>query len=108
MKGTTFSIGEDRDHLYALFTHQDSEDSPDVVMSMLQIFSHDVYVLLSPGSTLSYVTPYVAVNFNLGHDSISEPFSVYTPIGESIIAKRIYKNYVIYFSSGYCGGSSIT
>ena len=37
----------------------DQEDSPDVVTDMLQVFSINVYDLLDPGSTLSFVTPLV-------------------------------------------------
>lgn len=52
-------------------------------------------MLIDPGSTLSYVTPYVVVNFAFSVKNISKPFSVSTFIGESIVAKRVYKNYVL-------------
>ena len=45
---------------YALGSRQDFEASPDVVTSTLSIFSHNVYALIDPGSTLSYITPLVA------------------------------------------------
>uniref|UniRef100_M0ZUZ3 Retrotransposon gag protein n=1 Tax=Solanum tuberosum TaxID=4113 RepID=M0ZUZ3_SOLTU len=43
-----------------------------------------------PGASLSFVTPYVAMNFDVIPKKLSEPFSVSTPVGESIIAERFY------------------
>lgn len=94
-KGATSGADGGRNRLYALSTRQDSEASPDVVTGMLQIFSRNAYMLLDPGSTLSYVSPYVAVNFGFGPEAIPEPFLVSTPVGESITAKRVYKNCVV-------------
>ncbi|XP_070039775.1 uncharacterized protein [Nicotiana tomentosiformis] len=63
----------------------------DVIKCMLTIvLTFDVYVLMGPGSTLSYVTPYIAKKFWIEPERLCEPFEVYTPIGESIIARRIY------------------
>lgn len=44
-------------------------------------------MLLDPGSTLSYVTPYVTVGFGFEPEVITESFS----IGDSFVAKWIYK-----------------
>ena len=66
------SIGQNR--LYVLASHQDSEASPDVVMSMLKLFSCDMYYLLDLGSTLSYVIAFVAVHFGFGPKFIFDPF----------------------------------
>ena len=52
-------------------------------------------MLLNPGSTLSYVTPYVAVGFGFEPKVITDPFSVSTSVGDSHMARRIYKNYVV-------------
>lgn len=65
-----------------------------MVTGTLQIFYHDVYVLLDPGSGLSYVTQYVAVTFGFKPDVITETFSVCTPVGDSVMARRVYKNCV--------------
>lgn len=35
------------------------------------------------------------MNFSFGLKNIHEPSSFYISVGESIIAKRIYKNYVV-------------
>lgn len=58
---------------------------------MLDICSHSVYVLIDPGSTLSYVTPLVARKFDIIPESLQRPFLVSTPVGDSIIAQRVYR-----------------
>ncbi|KAG5572875.1 hypothetical protein H5410_062641 [Solanum commersonii] len=69
-----------------------SGDSPDVVTGMIQIFNFDVYALLDPGASLSFVTLYVAMNFDVLPEKLLEPFSVSTPVGESILADRVYRD----------------
>ena len=60
---------------------------------MLKIFTLDVYVLLDPGATLSFVTPLVAKKFDVLPDILHEPFLVSTPLGESVVTKRVYTNF---------------
>ncbi|XP_069145531.1 uncharacterized protein [Solanum lycopersicum] len=73
----------------------EQEISPDMVTGMLRVFSIDVYALLDPGATLSFVTPLVPKKFDIFPDIFHEPFIVSTPVGESVIAKRMYRNYLI-------------
>ena len=60
-------------------------------MCMIRVFTLDCYVLVEPGSTLSFVTPYMASIFDRTPESLLEPFDVSTPVGESIRAKRVYR-----------------
>ena len=53
---------------------------------MLRVFYFDVYVLLDPGSSFSYVTPLVAVNFEINSEKILKPFLVSISVGESVVA----------------------
>ncbi|XP_070010315.1 uncharacterized protein [Nicotiana sylvestris] len=71
-------------------SRQTAEASPVVVTGILTIQSHDVYALIDPGSTLSYVTPFVAMEFGIEPDQLHEPFSVSTPVGEPITVGRVY------------------
>lgn len=41
---------------------------------------------------MSFVTPFLATRFNVFSKIMSDILSVYTPIGESILAKRVHKN----------------
>ena len=56
------------------------------------MFSINVYDLLNPGATL-FVKTLVAMNFDVLPDVQSKPFSVISSMGDSVIAKRDYKNH---------------
>jgi len=93
-RGAASSSGV-QNRTYALGDRQNLEASPDVVTGTLSIFSHIVYVLIDPGSTLSYVTPLIAEKFKRTPELLVKPFEVSTPIGESIIARRVYRNCIV-------------
>ena len=40
---------------------------------------------------MSFVTPLVAMKFDILPDILDEIFSVSTPVGDSVVAKRVYK-----------------
>ncbi|XP_075101689.1 uncharacterized protein LOC142177123 [Nicotiana tabacum] len=85
------NAGGGQNRLYALAGRQDTEARGDVVTKMLTVFTFDVYALMNPGSTLSYVTPYISKKFGIEPKKLCEPFEVSTPIGESVIARHIYR-----------------
>ncbi|XP_070005951.1 uncharacterized protein [Nicotiana sylvestris] len=74
---------------------QTAEASPNVVTGILTVQSHDVYALIDHGSTLSYVTPFVAMEFGIEPEQRHEPFSVSTLVGESILAARVYRSCIV-------------
>ncbi|XP_069149268.1 uncharacterized protein [Solanum lycopersicum] len=51
--------------------------------------------LLYPRASLSFVTPYVAMIFDIIPKQINETFSVSTPICESALAERVYRDYLV-------------
>ena len=57
---------------------------------MLKVFSIVVYALIDVGATLSFVTPLVVRKFDILPDILHEFFIVSTPLGESVVAKRVY------------------
>ena len=91
-KAATSGTGGGANHLYAMVNRQDQENSLDVVTGMLRVFSFDCYALLDLGATLSFVTPYVANQFEILPECLLEPFDVATPIGESILAERVFRD----------------
>ncbi|XP_070050620.1 uncharacterized protein [Nicotiana tomentosiformis] len=91
--GAQSSGGSDR--LYALRGRQNSGASPDIVTGILTVQSHDVYALIDPRSSLSYVTPYVAMELGIEPELLHESFSVSTPVGESILVARVYRDCVV-------------
>ena len=64
---------------------------------MLKVFSIDVYALLYHSTTLSFVTPLVSKKFDILPDILHELFIVSTPVGDSVVAKRVYRNCPIMF-----------
>ena len=65
---------------------------PDVVTCSVRVFDLDVYAFLYPGSTLYFVTSYIAFQLNVSPETLSEPLSDSTPAGDPVVAKRVYRN----------------
>ena len=78
--------------MYALNNRQEHENFPDVVTGMIQVFDFTTYALLDLGSSLSFISPYVFMNFDIIREQLSEPFSVSTRVGESILIERVYRD----------------
>ena len=88
-----------KNRFYTLRSRGEQKTSPDVVIGMLKIFSIDVYALLDPSATLSFVTPLVAKKFDVLPDILHDPFLVSTSVGQSVVAKRVYQNFPISLSN---------
>ena len=63
-----------KNRFYALRSRGEQETSPDVVAGMLKFFSIDVYALLYPGATLSFVTSIKSKKFYILPDILQEHF----------------------------------
>ena len=63
---------------------------------MIQVFDFTFYVLLDPGESLSFVTLYAAMNFDIIPEQLSEPFSESTHVGEFILGERVYRDCPIF------------
>ncbi|WMV14113.1 hypothetical protein MTR67_007498 [Solanum verrucosum] len=63
--------------------------------SSSSVFQLDVYALLDPGATLSFLTPYVAIRFDILPDVLLEPVYVSTHVCNSIVTKRVYRKCVV-------------
>ena len=61
------------------------------VTSMLQVFSINVYVFLDPSYILSFVTRLFDMKCDMLLDVFVETFLVSTPVGDSVVAKRVYR-----------------
>ncbi|KAF3640589.1 hypothetical protein FXO37_23390 [Capsicum annuum] len=44
---------------------------------------------IDPGDSLSFVTPFIAINFGVSPETLVEPFSVSSPIDISIVARQV-------------------
>ena len=79
-KGATIVEPPKRNMFYALKGREEQEKSIDLVTGMLQVFSTSIYALLDPGSTLSFVTPLLALTFEIFPEVLNDPIVVTTPI----------------------------
>ena len=78
-----------RNRFYELKARGEQESSPDVVTGMLQVFSVNVYEFPYPGAIFYFVTPLVDRKFDVLPNVSIEPFSVCTPMGDSVVALMI-------------------
>ncbi|XP_060172736.1 uncharacterized protein LOC132603619 [Lycium barbarum] len=90
-RGSASGSSGPSNRIYALASRQDQEASPNVVTGILLVFSRDVYALIDPGSTLSFISPLIADTIGIESEPI-EPFEVATPVGDSVIASQIYRD----------------
>ena len=81
-----------RNKFFPLKGREELEKSADVVTGMLHVFSTSVYALLDPGSTLSFVTPLLALTFEIFPEVQHDPTVVSTPLGENVRTYRVYKD----------------
>ena len=80
---------------FILSARGETKTSPDVMTSMLNVFSIDVYALLDPGATLPLFAPVVSKNIDIFPDILTELFTVTTPVGKSVVAKTLYRKCLI-------------
>ncbi|XP_075091975.1 uncharacterized protein LOC142172100 [Nicotiana tabacum] len=71
--GDTSGSSGGQNRFYALTGRQDSEASPDVVTGILTIHSHAIYALMDPGSTFSYITPFIAGKLDMRSELLPQP-----------------------------------
>ena len=95
-RGAISATGRGANRLYAITSLQEKESSQDVVIGMINILTLDFYVMLDPGTSLSFVIVNVANQFEILLEKFCEPFYVSTPIEESILAERVYCGCLIY------------
>ena len=69
-----------RNRFYALKGREEQQKSVDVVTGMLEVFSTSAYTLLDPGSTLSYLTPLLALTFEILPEVLHDPIVVSMPL----------------------------
>ena len=65
---------------------------------MILVCGFTVYALLDPRESLYFLTPYVAMNFEIIPEQLNKPFNVSTPIAESILPERVHCDCPIFVS----------
>ncbi|XP_069144454.1 uncharacterized protein [Solanum lycopersicum] len=90
--GATAAKPPKRNRFYALKAREEQEKSADVVTCKLQVFSNSTNALLDQSSTLSFITPLLAITFDIFPDVLRDPIVVSTPLGENVKTNRLHKD----------------
>ena len=83
LQGAAAAEPPKRNNFYTLKGREEKENPVDVVTDMLQVFSTSLYALLDPGCTLSFVTPLLALTFEILPDVLHDPIVVSKRLGEN-------------------------
>ncbi|XP_075100745.1 uncharacterized protein LOC142176607 [Nicotiana tabacum] len=78
--------------LPSAYSYQQSSHSRPGILYVQAI---DCYALIDPGTSLSYVTPFIASSFGVEPEQLHESFCVSTLVGDSITVARVYRNCVV-------------
>lgn len=84
--------GGGTNQLYAIKNCHEREDLPDVVTCMIQVLDFTFYSLLDPRA--SYIL-YVAMNFDVISEQLSELFNVSTSTENSSMVEKFYRDCTI-------------
>ncbi|WMV49517.1 hypothetical protein MTR67_042902 [Solanum verrucosum] len=91
-------VGEDPqnfiDEVKKIFGVMQVTDNGRVELASYQLkdVAHIWYNGKIQGGTLSFMNPFIVVILDVSPETLSEPFSVSTPVGDSVIARRVYRN----------------
>ena len=70
----------------------EDKDAPDVIVGKFSIFETNVYALIDPGSTHSYVCTSIPSLGSLPKNEIEYDILVTNPLGQSVILNRVYRD----------------
>ena len=84
-----------KNKFYFLKVREEKEKAANMVTGMLHVFSTSVYALLDLGSTISFVTLFLALTFETLPEVLHDPIVISTPLGENVRADRLHKDYPI-------------
>ena len=73
----------------------EDKDAPDVIVGKFSIFETNVYALINPGSTYSYVCTSISSLGSLPKSETEYDILVTNPLGHSVIVNRVYRDYPI-------------
>ena len=94
----TQTIGRQDTHAparaYAMKAVED-KDAPDVIVSTFSIFETNVYALINPSSTHSYVCTSISSLGSLSKSETEYDILVTNPLGHSVIVNRVYRDFPI-------------
>ena len=77
--------------IYAL-TRGEAEPGPKVITAKVLLYQLEVYVLIDPGSTHSFISSKTTSHLNKSHEILDLKVNIYTPLGEVEVLDRVYRD----------------
>ena len=68
----------------------EARESTEVIIGKFSLFDHDIYALIDPGSTHSYICSELALERELSVEELGENIQVTNPLGHSAIVSKVY------------------
>ncbi|KAJ8900073.1 hypothetical protein K2173_024189 [Erythroxylum novogranatense] len=76
---------------YALKARED-QDAPDVIASMVSLFGSELYALIDPGSSHSYICSGEMFDKEMLIDQLEYDMHVTSPLGSSVLVNQVVRN----------------
>ena len=89
--GTQGQTSGGQARVYA-FTRQEAEAAPDVIRGKISLFNFDVYALIDPRATHSFIASTIASSLSITPDVLDTDLIVSTPLGDCIIVHTVYRD----------------
>ena len=81
-------------------TRQEAAEAPDVIAGKVFLFDTEVYALIDPGATHSFIASNIASSLSVEPGLLNEKLSVQTPLGESLAVRTIYRDCIVKIDTG--------
>ncbi|XP_060171505.1 uncharacterized protein LOC132602743 [Lycium barbarum] len=89
--------GQGGTQCYAFTGRPEAEASDAVILGTISVHRRLASILFDPGSTYSYVSTYHSVGWDLTCDHFDLFIYVSTPVGDSVLVDRVYRNCLVTF-----------
>ena len=75
-----------------MFTRQEVEAAPDVIRGKISLFDFEIYALIDPGATHSFIASTTASSLPITPGVLGKDLTVSTPLGDCIIVQTVYRD----------------
>ena len=80
--------------IFAL-TRGEAEAAPEVITGKVLLYQLEVYVLIDPGSTHSFISSKMTSHLHKSQEILDLKVNVHTPLGEVEVVDRVYRDYPV-------------
>ena len=81
-------------------TCQEAAEAPDVIAGKVLLFDIEVYALIDPGATHSFIASNFASNLHVEPGLLNEQLRVRTTLGESLAIRTVYRDCLVRIDTG--------